>query len=78
MRAAVAVSLSLCWLWAAGHSLPRLRLSYRGEPGRGHLLRDGTGRGGGLSIEGRGVLRVPAPGPGEDSGRCARSAEGFF
>lgn len=45
MRAAVAVSLSLCWLWAAGHSLPRLRLSYRGEPGRGHLLRDGTGRG---------------------------------
>ncbi|RMB99996.1 hypothetical protein DUI87_23405 [Hirundo rustica rustica] len=29
MRAAVAVSLSLCWLWAAGHSLPRLRLSYR-------------------------------------------------
>ncbi|XP_054495920.2 semaphorin-3G [Agelaius tricolor] len=29
MRAAVAVSLSLCWLWAAGRSLPRLRLSYR-------------------------------------------------
>ncbi|XP_032927796.1 semaphorin-3G [Catharus ustulatus] len=29
MRAAVAVSLWLCWLWAAGHSLPRLRLSYR-------------------------------------------------
>ncbi|XP_030812779.1 semaphorin-3G [Camarhynchus parvulus] len=29
MRAAVAVSLSLCWLWAAGLSLPRLRLSYR-------------------------------------------------
>lgn len=40
---AVAVWLSLCWLRAAGHSLPRLRLSYRGEPGRGHLLRAGEG-----------------------------------
>ncbi|XP_057887749.1 semaphorin-3G [Melospiza georgiana] len=29
MRAAATVSLSLCWLWTAGLSLPRLRLSYR-------------------------------------------------
>lgn len=75
MRAAVAVSLSLCWLWAAGHSLPRLRLSYRGEPGRGHLLRAGA-RGG------RDVHGGMSSGSGGDlgslsCGRCSRSA-GFF
>lgn len=70
MRAAVAVSLWLCWLWATGHSLPRLRLSYRGEPGRGHLLRAG------------GLLMDGCPQGGHlgslSCGRCARIAEGFW
>lgn len=76
------VPVSVCWLGAAllaaGRSLPRLRLPYRGEPGRGHLLRGGGWAGGVLTC--RGVTSaLPTAGPRRGLGwlrigRCARSA----
>lgn len=77
------VPLSVCWLGAAllaaGRSLPRLRLPYRGETGRGHLLRAGGWPGWGVLTRIGVTSALPAAGPRWGSGRlrggrCARSA----